>query len=417
MNRLLHRVVWVAALSAASGIGAWFGTAGAAGAQEGQTVEMSVAGSLGKGPKLGYGNCQWLYPHRSPQEKLLGQPDYGSDHPIYFAARYGDSVDNVFTLVLDESRGPGRGYDVVFLDADNDNRLDAETERFPFVLSGNGDERAVRLQLQVTAGGKTLPYHVDFTAFRYARAKGGKKDIHVNLRNSSYRAGTATLFGKRCKIAICDLDSNGLFNDVEQGLFKGDRLFVDLDGDGGFRDTEAGVEKLPYGGYTRLRDRWFAIKASPDGTRLTIDPAQPPVGTVKAPPEIVAAELRSAGQPALVTFAEGVASVVAGTYRIAGVKLGQRGSDWSINGSFPDHPKNLTVQPDGATELPAGFPLRVSVKTVPDPDGALECSLLITGAGGETYRWGQRNGAATKAGFKLVDAEGKTVVAEKFEYG
>jgi hypothetical protein len=72
-----------------------------------QVVTMQMVSQEDGAPRLGFGNCQWLKPHESSQEELHQEPEYRSEEPVYYAARYGDSMDPVHSFVLDESKGTG----------------------------------------------------------------------------------------------------------------------------------------------------------------------------------------------------------------------------------------------------------------------------------------------------------------------
>ena len=144
-----------------------------------QVVQMELKGQDDTNPKLHYGNCQWLYPHDEPQEKLLEQPACKSSQPVYYAAQYGDAEDNVYTFLIDESGGPGTGYNVVYVDANNDNRIDASEERFEFQLGTTRKTHPLRLRILVRAGGAEAPYHVNFAAFPYSSEKHPIEKIHA----------------------------------------------------------------------------------------------------------------------------------------------------------------------------------------------------------------------------------------------
>jgi hypothetical protein len=387
---------------------------------------MELAGQDDLAPKLGYGNCQWLYPLEAAPKKLLQEPKYQSRNPVYYAARYGDAKDNVFTFVLDESGGPGKGYDVLYVDANNDNRIDPEKERFKIRLSNRSNENPLRIRLLVTAGGVTAPYYVSFTAFPYSDEKHLVEKIHANLRNSSYYQGEAVLLGRRRKIAIADLDSNGLFNDVERSLFHGDRFFVDLDDEGHDQPPVGGggrrrqMESFPYGGYTRIAGTWYSMVASPDGSRVEITRARPAVGKIEAPPRISAATLSSPAQVLDLKFADGSDSAVAGTYRVQSVRLlaENEGPDgWTLSGSFGGREPELTVREGQTTRLEAGLPLTVEPQVALDEERTLRICLRISGAAGEIYRWSPRRGSSSKAGFEILDPAGKSIASGEFEYG
>jgi hypothetical protein len=378
-----------------------------------QGVPMELKGQDDTEPKLGYGTCQWLNPLEAAPEEKLQEPEYRSENPIYYAATFGDAKDNVFAFAIDESGGTGKGYDVVYVDGNNDNRFDAEKERFEFTLSTRGNSVPLRIRLQVTAGGVTAPYHVNFTAFPYSDDKYLLEKIHANLRNSSYYEGEAVLLGRRRKIAIADLDSNGLFNDVEQRLFKGDRFFVDLDGEGR-------MESFPYGRYTRIEGVWYSIVASLDGSRVEITRAQPALGKIEAPSQITEARLSSPTQPLDLKFVEGSDDAVAGKYRLQSVRLlakGELSDGWALGGSFLGREVELTVVEGQSTRLEAGLPLKVEPQVVVDEERTLGIRLQISGAGGESYRWSPRRGSSSRAGFEILDSSGKQIASGQFEYG
>jgi hypothetical protein len=375
-----------------------------------QFVKMRLAGQEGAARKLGCENCQWLEPRDVPQKKLLQEPKYKSNKPIYYAARYGDGKDSVYSLVLDESNGPGKGYDTIYVDANNDNRIDAETERFQLRVGDSPQAGSIRIPLQVTSGGVTAPYHVSLSAFEHCDAKFPIPGIHITLRDSSYYVGEAVFGAEIRKIAVADLNGNGLFNDVEPEPFQGDRFFVALDRDGQF------YQSFPYGGFTRVAGQWYSIVASPDGSRVEITVAKPPLGRIESPAQIIGARLNSPTQPLDLELQDGSDQAVAGTYRLHSVQLLAE-NGWAMPGSFPDGEPELTVRAGQTVRLAAGLPLKVQPQVVSDEDRTLRISLRITGAGGESYRWSQRRGASSQAGFEIFDSSGKQIASGGFEYG
>jgi hypothetical protein len=94
--------------------------------------------------------------------------------------------------------------------------------------------------------------------------------------------GEAVFGGKRCKVALADLNSNGLFNDCEQDLFRGDRFFVDLNGNGKFEfgGESDSTESFSYAQYSKISGKWYTVEASPDGGTVRIQPAHPEFGVI-----------------------------------------------------------------------------------------------------------------------------------------
>ncbi len=128
-----------------------------------QVVKMNQ--SRGTTMELGFGTSQWLYPLDEPAEELLTEPEYVSERLVRYSAVFGDAEDNTFALVIDESTGTGRGYDVLYVDANNNDRIDGERERHGFAMSTVRMSHPCRIKLQVTTAGRTNPYYVDFKAF------------------------------------------------------------------------------------------------------------------------------------------------------------------------------------------------------------------------------------------------------------
>ena len=390
-------------------------------APQAQTIAME----LYEGPDItnmtGYGNCQWLYPLDEPNETLLAQPEYKSEKLYYYAAKYGDADDNIHTIVLDESKGTGRGYDTVYVDLDNDDRLDPDKERFSFQMSTTSIEKPLRVRLIVSAGGKKIPYFFSFTAFPYTDENNPDNKVHANARNSSIFTGQASFNGKQYKIAIADLDSNGLFNDVEQGIFDGDRFFVDLDGDGKFKDSPSKLEEgFPCGRYTRIDGKWYSVEATACGTTIQISPAQPQFATVLAPKYMVSADLHSDTQSQVLHFADGSAEAIAGTYSLASVGLSAVDANskrtWQCRGRFRSNPPEITVVRGDETRLDDALPLRVCIEpTGKPPSDVVALKPTITGANGGVFTCPRAN--RPEGQFEIQDQQGKTVDSDKFEYG
>jgi hypothetical protein len=373
---------------------------------------------------IGYGNCQWLEPFARPQEKMLALPKFKSAKPVFYAAHFGDAKDHAFTLAIDESNGTGSGYDRVYVDSNNDNRIDPVSEGQTFQLGTTSKAVPVYAEFLVTVGGTKTLHHYHFTAFPYSDKK-YPPGIHANLRNGSVFRGEAVFGGKLRKIALADLDSNGRFNDIEQGLFQGDRFFVDLS-EGVPKAGSSHLTALPYGEFTQVAGQWYTIVATPDGHRIEITPAAPRFGTVTAPPDITRAYLQSPKQGLAFSFTNGEARAIAGTYRLAWVTLREQlknepGQARELEGGFSaiSRAPTVTVKEDGMLGLVVGPPLRIEVQPRPgDNNQSVNLKLVLVGIGGELYSWNRYvNRSAPKPGFEIRDKSGNKVASADFEYG
>lgn len=399
------------------------GAGGAGGA--GRAVEVPLVAEDRSPMELGFGTCQWLYPMESSKKRLQSEPKYHSARPIYYAAVFGDAPDNVFTLVLDESCGTGKGYDTLYVDLNNENRLDGPG--VPVQMSGltASDAHPVRLKFQVPVGGTTVPYWISFTAFAYKDEKNPVEKIHANLRDSAYRAGQAVIGGKMHRIAIADLNSNGLFNDPEtEGIFTGDRFFVDLNDDGKFgaQDSDGGDRGFPCGAYTRIAGQWYTIAPRADGTAVSINTATPPLGQVQASAWVTRAQLSSPRQAADLQFTDAKAEAVAGEYRMRSAALEMRDKDgkvWTATARWSKDRPQVTIPISGVMDLPIKTPEFEAVPTVTRSGENLMIGAQFTGWAGAEIGWPQSNAGTAKTGYEIRDsrAPGQIVASGKLEYG
>ncbi|TWU12921.1 hypothetical protein CA54_17470 [Symmachiella macrocystis] len=380
-----------------------------------QTIEMELAGQDGN-EQHGYGNCQWLHPHDKCQEPELQLPELVSENPVFYAAKFGEADDRVFTFVIDESDGTDQGYDVVYADADNDNRIDPETERFPFTLGSSSKTKPVRIRLLVANGDIITPYYVDFTAFRYRDKKHPQKKVHANLRNSSYYLGEADFEGRRHKFIVLDLNSNGRYNDYEPKLFKGDRLLIDLDGDGRFRsfDDPKKNESFPLSRFTSVAGRWFSIVPSPDGSRAKVAAADPPVGVLEASPHIKRVSVRSSSQTLDLVFNEGRAEAIVGAYEVHSVELtSPKGEslEWSLVSRIDKDRPKLVVAKGEILKFEFGEPLRVELEVEPQENRArmVKLRMQIVGNRGENYLYNEDREIVAPPGLIVLDSNERPV--------
>lgn len=375
-----------------------------------------------------FGNCQWLYPLDEPNEALISEPDYGSKQRVYYTAHYGDASDNTYTFVLDEDGGTGTGFDVLYVDLNNDNALDGKKERFAVSLSGRSsrEKRPVSIVLQVRSGGKVIRYGFEFTMFGYKDDNHPVEKIHANCRDSTIFVGRAEFNGKACKIAIADLDSNGLFNDFEMGIFNGDRLFVDVDGDGEFKSgyaSDEGAENFPYARYNKIAGNWYTVTASPDGGSLSICPAQPTFGKLKAAGTVSKVQLARSDQFQTISLDNGLGTALTGDYEVYSIEFSKKDDQsraWQVFGRFrrdKARPK-VTIGPEQTATLPALFPLTVTV--VPKANsGAAEVELTptILSRQGNVFGIPYVTRNRPKGEFAIQDEKGKAVYSGDFEYG
>ena len=381
------------------------------------------------GPKVidltHFGNCQWLSPRREPNEPLVSEPVYGSGKRVYYAARYGDAKDNTYTFVIDESAGADTGFNTLYADLNNDNRLDPENEKFALTLSGltTKEARNVPITLSVSSGGKTFPYSFDFAAFRYSDREHPIEKIHATCRESSIMRGEAMFEDRRCKVALADLDSNGLFNNYEQGLFRGDRFFVDLDGNGTFQTGSGGEESFPYAQHAKIGSRWYTVEASPDGGTVQIRPSRPTFGIIKSPGSVKSVGLSSPKQFQSLEFKDGKVEALSGEYQVRDIALemvGKDGQGWSTRGQYRSAGPKITIEPNREAMLNDVQPLTIQVAVLPASEAnTIDLEPRIVDRYGGSFSTLRKDNQRHEPPARLVikDFDGKQIADAALEYG
>jgi hypothetical protein len=344
---------------------------------------------------------------------------------VYYAARYGDAKDNTYTFVIDESAGTGTGFNTLYADLNNDNRLDPNSEKFGLTLSGLTDREArkVRITLSVWTGGKTIPYASDFKAFRYKDSNHPIEKIHANCRDSTIMVGAAQFGDKRCKVALGDLNSNGLFNNYEQDLFRGDRFFVDLDGNGTFQAGSGGEESFAYARFAKIGGTWYTVEASPDGGTVQIRPSRPTFGVVKSPGGVKSVGLSSPKQFQHLEFQNGKAQVLSGEYQVRNITLevvGDDGQRWRTRGQYRSAGPKIAIEPNQEATLSDVQPLAIQVAVLPTSEpNTIGLEPRITDRHGGTFSTITRNNSRHQPPARLVikDSDGKQIADAALEYG
>ena len=108
--------------------------------------------------------------------------------------------------------------------------------------------------------------------------------VMVRLNAAAYREGDITLDGKKHHVVLIDFNSNGRFGDeITINARQGDMLLVDPSSSN--RDSPYDVTGSDCRHYVsklvKIDDRFYDVKISPAGDKLTLEPCSIPLGNVK----------------------------------------------------------------------------------------------------------------------------------------
>jgi len=392
-----------------------------------------------------------------PPSYLKGRPKLVSSKPLFFEVTLGPQQ-TPFALVLDESKGTGKGYDLLYVDANGNGDLSDD----PPVSGTRGgmhasffsqtSHRFSGVRALVRHGAQAEPwsfsacYYVGHSFIRAGPNKTPTSHTYSGMyvTSAGYCEGAVEVDGKRLRVAVVDADSNGRFDDyirvpkAASGRLSssgGDYVLIDANRDGRYANELAAAEVLGYGRYVLLGGRCYEVQVAASGRSLTLSPTAAPLGSLSRAGggAFVASFLTPRDGMLYVRSAGGPATVPAGSYRLFGcsfVRKDQTGAVWKAEARGTWAAAPIQVAAGRTTVAKCGPPLKVAVAATRSggspadplkPGSTARLSLLsITGQGGETYGAGDitRDGKrVSPPTFKVVSAAGDTVVSGSFRYG
>jgi hypothetical protein len=384
-----------------------------------QEVPLSYAFRPFHGPP-GYSMGQPLQTADAPPAKLVKTPRLQSTRPLSATARLGRGGDTTFTFLFDESRGTGRGYDRLYVDA-NQNR-DLTDDRPVRGFYRRGAMVFGPLPLRIPVDGQRRLYH----AVVEGRERGPNREYV--LRSLGYYTGAVPFGSKRCPVALVDANANGLYGDPFRGFSPdpeqfGDMLLVDANKDGRFDPGGMIPREMLFCGKCIVVDgRFYELALRPDGSGMRVTPAPVKLATLRSGyPRFGIMLLNDKGVLPLESH-NGVIRVPPGQYRVLRWSLDHptREGKWEVQGGAMGEGEGpqLVVPEDGAASFQLTTPLLAKVTASPVTPGSLDFQLSLTTSSGETIANiavnGQRPPEPT---LKLLDEGGNEVATLKFHYG
>jgi len=362
--------------------------------------------------------------YRDPPDKPAAEAVCFSHRPRYGSIRLGNGKDTSFLFLLDESSGTGTGYDVLYVDANNNEdltddpalqgqrRKDAEGFTFPTV------------ELAMPCGEETLPYHVTM----HTDAVQPKE---IAIEAAGYCEGTLSVGKAEFRIVLIDDNVNGLYADArETGMARhypprGTDLFVvDVNGDGAVSLSEGNAAEVhTVGVHVALGGDWYTVTPAADGRSLTFAQPAQECGSLLVKAEGFSGEISG---PAGVVKVRGEESVrlPAGQYEFLSSQFDARDEDgrpWRIARIRAFSKKVFTIEPGRETAFAVGPPLEASIEVNQKTSTLFEFSLTITGVGAEEYSARDIQPVdgedAAPAIYKVVSKKGDVIANGAFRYG
>jgi len=349
--------------------------------------------------------------------KAGGGDGLTSKHATVATLKAGEAV---IKAALDSKSPTGEVPDLIRLDLSGKGNFKG-CPTLPLKLRGASGSTSAGIgpaTIQTQRDGKAVLLHV--RGYYYVR--GSYRYLYMQFGTAL--EGSCAFGAKTCRVRIIDGDGNFRCGDpakmkVKDGkageIAMGDTLQV-FGGDRG-----ASVQRLFFGQRVKVDGKWYEVKISPDGSKVSAAEAKVEMGQVRIPREQWSATLVGTKHFVMLSGWAAPVKVPAGEYVfMAYTEMHKdRARLRCFGGRAPQGTlKVFTVSAGKVTDLVAGSPMTAGVD-VKSRDATTEFSLRLLDASGATVADlaianGQRPDAPR---IEIHDAAGKKIYDGKMRYG
>jgi hypothetical protein len=375
----------------------------------------------------------------APRALLSKEPDYKSA-PVYFSLDLGNGRNRFITLALDESGGPGTGYDTLYVDANNDGDL---TDYPPVKL----EVRNQGPQFSQMTAPDPIPLTVRYDDGA-SRAIAARVNISVNRFNVNQRfwslncqptqhvEGKVAFGDKQVLVGIYNASAPNLSGNWCFDNYGLDRLRIDTKGEGKLDRAE----EMPLSRVIAFEGKLWDFEVNSAATRVSVKPCDLP----SAPLAIAAAfnkdatlvdgkvELANHAGIALACRLGGGAPAIVpvGKYWIAAASMTLEDATnrrWDAESTCP---RAVEVVPETGATVTFGRPLTLQVEVANAGPfvvagetnlyklgDQIRVSHSLAGPQGERYTSLGLQGERKPPDVRILDSEGIEVASGSMEYG
>jgi hypothetical protein len=406
---------------------------GAANAAEAESplpeIGLRYRFSAFQGPPV-YTMGQKLILGARPTETLSSLPRTRSARPLFGAATLGRGGDTTLSFLLDESKGTGKGYDLLVIDRNNNESLADDpplrggNRRFAFGFSP--------LPLLITVDGRTRIYHAAIETQPRPPMPAGSAapPAEYTLKGLGYVMGEVRFASRVHPVAIVDFNANGIYGDSFRSLdFRpqtmGDMVLVDANHDGRFEQSGPISRESLYCGRCIVVDgRFYELAVRPDGSALRVTPANAPLVAIRSEYPRLGLMLASRDGILPLDGKDGTVRVPPGDYKVLywNVEHPTGSGRWQVSGGTMGDAGNaptLTISERGSAAFRLSRPLVAKVSAAKSGlGGSFDFQFSLATTSGESINNVALDGRQPPAPtLRLLDEQGKEVANLTFHYG
>lgn len=215
--------------------------------------------------------------------KIRRLPEFASDKPLFCAKQLDGTDDNGYLVyAIDESGGPGTGFDTLFVDANRNRDLTDDTPiKFstardmgkltgrwgPMVVWSNINSLPWQWVEVHSHQGPLSIYHHDFPAKIGFKAYIYDKGLRVEVSRAGAWRGTIDSNKGKIDCVVADGNANGIYGELSTAGSGGDRFYADLCLSGEFlrAPSSRNTYILEAREANPVPRRLYSIRASPTG--------------------------------------------------------------------------------------------------------------------------------------------------------
>lgn len=220
--------------------------------------------------------------------------EYAGEHPFRGVVRFGS---NEYAFVFDATNLKKKGYDRLYFDANHNGDLtdDKMIEARATGWGNTSSREFPRVDLTIDVEGTPVEYAFFASIYAYGD-NDDRRYASASFSPGAYREGKLEMDGKTRRVVLLDFNANGRFDDVFRLDLKGERdgplypsygdmLLVDpkFKPNTRYWDFAANDYYQYVSSMITIGERFYSVKISPAGDKVTIEPSTAPLGSIRNP--------------------------------------------------------------------------------------------------------------------------------------
>jgi len=295
---------------------------------------------------------------------------FRSENPQTFLTRFGQNEGYTVTFGVDEKRGSGKGFDLIFADVTSDGN-----KPWGKKLSGKISHRGYRykdtafppFELKLDyAGGSTYPVQA-----RFSTQADAPSESSLYLTPLCILEGSVGFGENQQKMMVFDANCNGVFGESGtpgNSSARGDKVWI---GRGSPKAEDAYVDALPIGKYYMFEGEYYEISFD-NSSSVDIKKAEVALGKIRVNNPGFILELIEGSSVLYVSSEKGrEIAVPEGSYKInsASFRRKHKGKTWELEGKPGSFGETFSVKENEVTDISVGPPLKIMISASTRPMG------------------------------------------------